>query len=283
MFERIKYPDGQIGAREVGSFDSITLKQRINSYEDLFYVRAIADILQNNQTTMELFIPCLFGQRSDRRFEQNQSFDLKLIAAVINDCKFPVVKIFDPHSDVAMALINHSVKISSLEYVQKVVHDLYHGVDSGIERGINNCNFTLVSPDAGAYKKIFDYGKQMNLPVVAAVKHRDENGKIDLTFMGDVKNKHCLIVDDLCDGGYTFELLGKALLDNGAHKVYLYVSHGFFSKGFYNLHQVIDHIYCTNSVKDIANGTIVKPRTLGDMEFISVGNIKDFVTQYKVI
>lgn len=271
-FERITYPDGQISARWVrGRYDDnalairpVTVRERINSYADLFYVRAIADVIHESQApalvTGKLFIPCMFGQRSDRRFSNFQSFDLKLITDIINECKFDEVEIFDPHSDVTMALIKNSVKKSSLEFVKKAVHELYMP-----ETGINTCNFTLVSPDAGAYKKVFEYGEEMNLPVVAAVKHRDTEGKINLTFMGDVKDKHCLIIDDLCDGGYTFEVLGKALKEQGAYKVYLYVSHGLFSKGFETLTTVIDHIYCTNSIRDEHELT------------------QDFLTQYKII
>ena len=202
----------------------------------------------------------MFGQRSDRRFSTMQSFDLHLITDIINECNFSEVEIFDPHSDVTTALIKNCVKKSSLEFVKKVVDELYMP-----KTGINTCNFTLVSPDAGAYKKVFEYGEAMNVPVVAAVKHRDTEGNISLTFMGDVKDKHCLIVDDLCDGGYTFITLGKRLREMGARKVYLYVSHGLFSKGFETLTEVIDHIYCTNSIRDEHELT------------------QDFLTQYKVI
>jgi len=284
MFERIKYPDGQISAKwnppegGMSVIDNV-IKERINSYEDLFYVRSIADVAKiKSSIRWKLFIPCMFGQRSDRRFERFQSFDLKLITDVINECNFGTVEIFDPHSDVTMALINNSIKRSSFEFVKNAVQDLYRP-----ETGINTCNFTLVSPDAGAYKKVFDYGEKLNLPVVAAVKHRDTEGKIDLTFMGDVKDKHCLIVDDLCDGGYTFELLAKALRDMKARKVYLYVSHGLFSKGFAGMYDAgIDGIYCTNSIKDLTGPYAIKVRTSEDM-YPENAFLDNYVTQYKVI
>lgn len=268
-FKRIKYPDGQISALWDGELTAVdrVVRERINNYEDLMYVKAISEILQNiGNYTWKLFIPCLFGQRSDRRFDAKQSFDLKIIAEVINSCKFHSVEIFDPHSDVALAMIDKSVKKTSFEYVNLAVADLYKP-----ETGINSCNFTLVSPDAGAYKKVFDYGEKLNLNVVAAVKHRDEEGKIDLTFMGDVKDKHCLIVDDLCDGGRTFIELGKKLKEQGAQKVYLYVSHGLFSNGFEKLMETLDGIYCTNSHHDID--------TKGDWYW----NKNNFLTQYNLL
>lgn len=197
---------------------------------------------------------------------------------MINECKFDEVTIFDPHSDVTMALINNSVKKSSFEYVEKSIRHIYditHTAEDEIMSTVS-ADILLVSPDAGAYKKVFEFGEKLNLPVMGAMKHRDKNGKIDLMFTHDVEGKDCLIVDDLCDGGYTFELLGKALKEHKARKVYLYVSHGLFSKGFGELAKVIDHIYCTNSVKDIGDKFVI-----GNGVELKV--IKDYITQYKVI
>lgn len=277
MFERIKYPDGQIGAkiiRPIGP-DQI-IRERINNYEDLFYIRSIAEVIEfNNLKHWELFIPCMFGQRSDKRFTGLQSFDLKLITDVINECDFERVKIFDPHSDMTLGLINKSEKISSFEYVEKAIKDIRVNKSNWPQED----NLILVSPDAGAYKKVFEYGEKLNLPVMAAVKHRSLKGEVNLTFTGGVHGKDCLIVDDLCDGGYTFELLGKALKEHGAEKVYLYVSHGLFSKGFSKLSEVVDHIYCTNSIKDIPDWIEEKGKIFTTNNDPKV----DYVTQFKII
>lgn len=267
-FNKIRYPDGQISVRlDTNATYSNLIKERINSYEDLFTIRAIADAIGNVANTMDftLFIPCMFGQRSDRRFDRFQSFDLKLICDIINECKFGRVHILDPHSDVCLALIDRSEKISSFEYVKRVV-------DYGsLEGGIYHC---LVSPDAGAYKKVFEYGEELKWPVVAANKHRDLHGEVDLVFMGDVKGKGCLIVDDYCDGGRTFVALAKKLKEQGAEKVYLYITHGLFSAGFNDLIGWVDHIYCTNSIRDI--------ETFENWETGSI-DLKSYITQFNVI
>lgn len=252
-YERIKYPDGQISAKitEVPEVtEEVIIEERINSYEDLFYVRSLASILNMKRVAYTgLFIPCLFGQRSDRKFSDGQSYDLKLIAEVINACGFDRVVIFDPHSDVALAVINNSYKLSSEHCVKKTLDELYPKGE--VE------DVVLVSPDAGAYKKVFEYGEHFKLPVVAAVKHRDKDGKIDLQFIGDVQGKDCLIVDDLLDGGYTFHLLGEKLKQQGAKKVYLYISHAYFNKGV-DFTEHIDHFFCTNSVKDIEHPKVTQ-------------------------
>lgn len=245
-YEVIHYPDGQISVK-VNEFPA-NITVRIASYEDLFILKSIIDVYKyKGKELWSVTIPCLFGQRSDMRFSQNQSFDLKNICDFINSMNIPHVEIFDPHSNGALDMINGSEKISSFEYIKKVLTDIngYAG------------NTVLVSPDAGAYKKVFKYGEEFNLPVIAANKFRDLHGKITLNILGDVKGKDCLIVDDLLDGGYTFHLLGGQLAAQEAGKIYLYISHAYFNKGV-DFTPYIDHFYCTNSVKDIVHEKITQ-------------------------
>jgi ribose-phosphate pyrophosphokinase len=242
-YERIKYPDGQISAKITALGPPYAIKERINSYEDLLFVRSIAEIANFQGIQLELHIPCMFGQRSDRRFTTLQSFDLQMIAEIINACKFSQVFITDPHSDVTLALINNSVKVDPAPMVHRAIMK------------INSPNLILVSPDAGAYKKVFHLGAEFNLPVVAAVKHRDLSGAIELSFIGDVKGKDCLIVDDLCSRGNTFLQLNEKLRTQEASKVYLYVTHfegggAEYKQTIDNLKAKIDGIYTTNSFRE---------------------------------
>ena len=240
---KIEYPDGQINI-QIEDFNPI-IKMRINSYNDLFELKSICDVYkQNNKQLEQLIIPCLFGQRSDRRFQSNESFGLKIICDFINSMNFNKVSILDTHSDVSLALINNSEKIEPSEFIAKTIIDI-----------IPN-NLVLISPDAGAYKKVFKYAESYMLPLVAANKFRDLNGKITLNILGNVKDKDCLIIDDICDGGYTFIKLAEKLKEQGANKIFLYVSHGYFNKGFEELSKNITKIYCTNSIKNINNPII---------------------------
>lgn len=283
QFERIRYPDGQIGAKYVESqteVNNMLIKERINSYEDLFYVRAIADVINHNDVYMtgtqnfRLFIPCMFGQRSDRRFDRFQSFDLKLIADIINECNFGRVDVLDPHSDMTVGLIHRCERVDPLEYVERAIRE-YHAWNAAYHN--YSVDPVLIAPDGGAFKKVFGYGERLKLEVIGANKHRNNKGEVDgLTLAGDVKDKYCFIVDDLCDGGYTFLVLADELRKRGAKEVHLYVTHGIFSKGLFVLREQIDHIYCTNSVSDID----VKSYAFGSTNLKDASN---FVTQFKVL
>ena len=121
----------------------------------------------------------------------------------------------------------------------------------------------LVSPDAGAYKKVFDVAKEFKIEkIITATKVRDvKTGKIlrtEIPVLDQHRNLKYVIVDDICDGGRTFIELAKAIKDSRpTAEIYLIVTHGIFSAGFDELKKYITEVYCTNSVKDI-NDDFVK-------------------------
>ncbi|TMM55749.1 ribose-phosphate pyrophosphokinase [Maribacter algarum] len=250
-YEIKKFKDGQVAAKilEEGNLD---VHIRGNSYDDLFAIAAIkeawdAENSMNKTATATLSIYCLIGQRSDRRFNAKESFDLKVIANFINSMAFDKVEILHPHSPISLALIENASKLSHFPYVKKTFEAIGNPV--------------LVSPDAGAYKTTHEIAEKLEADLVPSNKVRVD-GIPQISIQGDVKDKDCLIVDDLADGGRTFKFLADALKKQGAAKVFLYVTHGQFNYGFDELKETIDHVYCTNSFKKIED---------------------EFVTQFKVI
>jgi ribose-phosphate pyrophosphokinase len=63
-----------------------------------------------------------------------------------------------------------------------------------------------------------------------------------------LKDKHVIIVDDICDGGRTFIELAKVLKSNKVKNITLFVTHGIFSKGVDALFENgIDNIITTDT------------------------------------
>ena len=50
-----------------------------------------------------------------------------------------------------------------------------------------------------------------------------------MNILGNVKNKTCIIVDDIIDSGGTIVNAVNALKKNGANEVYVFISHGVLS------------------------------------------------------
>ena len=246
-YEIKKFNDGQIaaGGLEEGNLE-ITI--RGNSYEDLFAAASVKEAwdaanTMNKTSVSKLTICCLIGQRSYRRFNAGESFDLKVIAKFINGMQFDKVHILHPHSPISLALITNSEKISHLPYVKLA----FESIGSPI----------LVSPDAGAYKVTHEIADTLNANLIPSNKVR-VNGEPQISIQGNVRGKDCLIVDDLADGGRTFSNLASQLKDQGASKVFLYVTHGQFNYGFEELKKSIDHVFCTNSFRDIKDDFVTQ-------------------------
>ena len=198
-----------------------------------------------------LHVPYFLGARSDRRFEEGTVHYLKeVICPIINSLKFDAVVVLDPHSDVLEACLDNMVKIDN----HLIVKSALTAIDNKNDARDRIC---LVSPDAGAYKKIFDVAKKFEInKVITATKVRDlKTGKILHTevplsdsYHGDIK---FVIVDDICDGGRTFTEIAKAIRDQLPNaKIYLIVTHGIFSAGEEPLKEYFEHVYTTNSVKE---------------------------------
>lgn len=250
-YEVKKYRDGQISSKITERGD-LHIKIRGNSYEDLFTIASIkeawdAEHALDKTVNSQLTIYCLIAQRSDRRFYAKESFDLKVITRFINSLGFDKVEILHPHSAISLALLDNAVATDHLPYVEQAFNHIGNPV--------------LVSPDAGAYKTTHHIAEWLNADLVPSNKVRVD-GAPQISIQGDVQDRECLIVDDLADGGRTFKFLAEALKSQGASKVFLYVTHSQFNYGFDELKESIDHVYCTNSYKDIDNAFVTQFRVI---------------------
>ncbi len=127
----------------------------------------------------------------------------------------------------------------------------------------------FVSPDAGANKKTMELSKYFNHSnFLRADKNRNlHTGEILETVVYGVIPPEVIIADDICDGGRTFIELAKVLKAKGAKKVYLYVTHGIFSKGTKPLLDAgIDTIFTTNAYYDTLPGGIGPEPTILNLD-----------------
>jgi ribose-phosphate pyrophosphokinase len=95
-------------------------------------------------------------------------------------------------------------------------------------------DFTLVSPDIGAYKKVDKLAEKMGYTgqIATGIKVRDlSTGQIIKSDVNtdDLNGKACIVIDDICDGGRTFIELAQALKAKNAGDLYFIASHGIFS------------------------------------------------------
>jgi ribose-phosphate pyrophosphokinase len=254
-----KFPDGQQAVAIVDYFNAtqtIQISSRLNSFQDLELIICANQALKEmGVNKVELYVPYFLGARSDRKFLHGETNYLKnVICPIINSQGFSKVIVTDPHSDVLEACLNNFAKFSNIDLVDFALDEIEG----------RSAQTALVSPDAGAIKKIYDVAKHFGIQnVTTATKVRDiQTGNIlktELPTMDLTDIEHIIIIDDICDGGRTFIELAKVIKQQTDKPIYLVVTHGIFSGGFQELSKYFHYIYTTNSVKDISPDiTLVK-------------------------
>ena len=223
--ERKKYPDGSIYAEYVEHLsknkNGIVFKEyphsmfkaifSIRNYEDLFFLASAIDILKHNisiNLKIGIFFNFVLSQQHDRRFDENQSFELKNVCDFINSLKINTVGVFSPHSDVLCALLDNYTD----GYDKGIFSFFFHKVLQEIPNKEKE-NLVIVTPDAGAYKRFFRYFPNFDkYPVVSANKYRGIDGKPNVSLdLSEFNWKNYLIIDDICVNGGTFIELFKKI------------------------------------------------------------------------
>ena len=99
-----------------------------------------------------------------------------------------------------------------------------------IKKNIKGKNFICVSPDAGGIERTRGLAKKINADLAIIDKRRPQQGKSQvMIIIGNVKNKNCIIVDDIIDSGGTIVNAAEALIKKGARDVYVFVTHAVLS------------------------------------------------------
>lgn len=88
----------------------------------------------------------------------------------------------------------------------------------------------LVSPDVGGVVRARALAKRCNGDLAIIDKRREKAGVSEVMHViGDVKDKICILVDDIVDSGGTLCNAAAVLKEKGAKAVYAYVVHGVLS------------------------------------------------------
>ena len=227
--------------------EEILIAQRIQSANDLMLLLLATDAIRRaGYKKISALLPYFPAARQDRVVVPGEPLSLKVYAQVINAQQYDRVIVFDPHSDVTAALLNHVQVVTTELFIQFVLEK------------IDDPNIYLVAPDAGAVKKIYPLAKRLNIAeIITCEKSRDvSTGKLSgfKVHAHDLKGKTCLIVDDICDGGSTFIGIANELKNKNAGRVFLAVSHGIFSDGFEKFNGVLEGIFTTDSFGEIKTG-----------------------------
>ena len=249
-----RFPDGTTQVWKLpksitpGPDGRMLLDWRFEREDELFIIAQLADLYPDK---LSLHVPYLPFARQDKQIAMDASFALWSFSAMLNHLGLKKVTAVDVHNpSMTSGLISHFTNISPEPIHKDLIADLKPDM--------------IVFPDEGAVKRY---------PWLAAGRHvvfgkeRDQaTGWIKSYFLitatGDWKELRpgmkLLVIDDLCDGGMTFQLLAKKLNESfKPAKLDLFVTHGLFSKGRKPLEDAGYTLHTTNSLPRNPDGISV--------------------------
>lgn len=282
MVNIIKYPDGS-SYPVVEQFPTEFIF-KINSYEDLWHLNQIRDVYRFNGKNATVIIPNILDGQADRRFNSNESANLKLVCKFINAMKWKTVVVFHPHNaEVVEALLDNVEIIDNSSIITRVLNSIS-------DEGYKNKDLVVLLPDGGAYKwgvKLMDK-LGFTGTVLACAKNRTfENGKSKLIQQlpdFDFEGKDILIIDDLCIYGGTFKGLVNLLKTKNCGKLYLAISHMTIANlGDDPITNYFDTVFTTNSKFDryytvgehIVAGSMYKTNEPENLKVIKLFNFNE--------
>jgi len=206
--------------------------------DDIMALMMTIDAIREKKvfTVIELTIPYFPYGRQDRVCNPGEAFSVQVMAKLINSLQCQKVTIMDPHSSITPSFLMDYEIISQNDILQQ-----YDVIDI-----IKALSLTIVSPDAGEEYKTREIARENELYAIYCSKIRNtKTGALTSTTIPDIiPGEDFIIIDDICDGGWTFTNLAEKLKEAGAKDIHLYVTHGIFSKGLNPLKKHFKHVYC---------------------------------------
>lgn len=228
------FPGGEPHAK-VPQFDEApVLFLKLRTWNDVGTALAVLDAIDQQGVFHTCFVPYFPGARQDRS-DGKSPLTVELMSRIIPLCGVDAV--FDPHSDAVTKLTGAQV------FMPK---DLPIPVRKDV--------VGIIAPDAGAQDRALQFRNTFypDTPVIICAKKRDfATGKFIGYSMPELSSiGHYIVVDDICDGGGTFNLLADQF-DTDPYgcrsTLELFVSHGIFSKGLNAISRKYERITTTDS------------------------------------
>jgi ribose-phosphate pyrophosphokinase len=185
-------------------------------------------------------IPYFGYARQDRKDKPRTSIGAKLMANLLIAAGVDRVITMDLHADQIQGFFE--IPVDHM-YSSNVFYPYIHSLELK--------NLCIVSPDTGGTKRASTYAKALDCDLAIGFKQREKQNEVaNLQIIGDVKDKNCIIVDDIIDTGGTLIKAANKLKENGAKSVMAMCTHGLLSgNGRKNIeNSAIEKIILTDTI-----------------------------------
>ncbi len=220
-----KFADGEIyieineniRGNSIFIIQSVSSPANDNLMELLLCIDALKRSSAKNITTV---IPYFGYARQDRKVVPRTSISAKLVSNLITNAGADRVVTVDLHAGQIQGFFD--IPVDNLFATPIFAKH--------IKKKIKSNNIVCVAPDVGGVERARALGKKLDVGLAIVDKRRPSPGKSQvMNVIGNVKNKICILTDDIIDSGGTIVNAADALLKRGAKEVHVYATHGVFS------------------------------------------------------
>jgi len=183
----------------------------------------MADALRRSSAARITAVIPYFGYaRQDRRTKARTPISAKLVANMIVRAGIERVLTMDLHATQIQGFFD--IPVDNLYASPVFALDILHHFQGSTD------DIMVISPDVGGVARARELAKRINAPLSIVDKRREKAGEVaEMTVIGNVTGKKCIIVDDICDTAGTLCKAAEVLMEQGASEVHAYITHGVLS------------------------------------------------------
>jgi len=191
--------------------------------DNLMELLIIADALRRSSAARITAVIPYFGYaRQDRRTKARTPITAKLVANMITEAGIERVLTMDLHAAQIQGFFD--IPVDNLYASPVFALDIEHYFKGRKD------DIMIVSPDVGGVGRARELAQRIGCPLSIVDKRREKAGEVaEMTVIGDVAGKCCIIVDDLVDTAGTLCKAAEVLTQGGASEVHAYITHGVMS------------------------------------------------------
>lgn len=191
--------------------------------DNLMELLVTVDALKRGSARRVTVVIPYFGYaRQDRKSGPRTPISAKLVANIIARAGADRVLTIDLHAGQIQGFFD--IPVDNLFAAPVFVKD--------IQTRFNGDDLMIVSPDVGGVVRARGIAKRLNADLAIIDKRRERASVSEvMNIIGDVKDRHCILVDDIVDSAGTLCNAAVALKQAGAVSVAAYVTHGVLSGG----------------------------------------------------
>ena len=242
--------------------------------DNLMELLIMTDALRRSSAARITAVIPYFGYaRQDRRAKARTPISAKLVANLLTRAGVDRVLTLDLHATQIQGFFD--IPVDNLYAAPVFALDVQHHFKGCMG------DLMVVSPDVGGVSRARELAQRIGAPLSIVDKRREKAGEVaEMTVIGDVSGKTCIIVDDICDTAGTLVKAAQTLIDSGATEVHAYITHGVLSgpaveritKSVMKSLVITDSIQPTEAIKAAPNIRIVPTAPMFAQAILNIWN-----------